>query len=426
MDMFYNLEYKLTGIKKFYFLEYFYILLYSINKYNDKKSTFDSFKDLKEKYQLGESKYRLSAKVKTQEGKLENRYTYTFNQVLEEAISYELVSYEKDKLGFILTTKGKMLLDIYKENSPELFYKKIFILIEEKTNGFNFLIKHCYQSNPIKGGLLIFPIYSPLKLGFEKSDLKSKSSLVNYMHTLKEKLEEDIEKYLNKKLPLDIANQRLFEKLVESELFEDSSTDKFDLNKYNLVTKRIRDYWLGYFLKDIYNINISFSYFDLWSYRARYLGIINTTEFYPNFNGRVVYPISIVSKKVINLDFKEICEYADGDKLYTHEPSWSNFKDSFVETVYDSYHDLKRSNRSYFLSLQDLREMVCFKTKISYDRFVEFLTLSYNLNLKDELKIKISLEADKLPDETNAIYLKREPILIEGKQRNIIAIDLKQ
>lgn len=426
MDIFSNLDYKLTGIRKFYFLEYFYILLHSINKYREHNPTFESFKKLKEKYQLGESKYKLSARSTSQEVKLENRYKYTFNQVLEEAISYELTRHDKDNNSYKLTVKGTQLLEIYNDGDKTKFYYEIFRFIEEKTYGFNYLVNSCYGANSSKGGLMIFPIYSPLKLGFEKSDLKTKSGIKEYMDLLTNHLESDLDKFLNKSINLREANLRLFERLVESNLVQEDNRNYFDLSNYNLIIKRIRDYWLGYFLKDIYNINLSFSYFDLWSYRARYLGIINTTEFYPNFNGRVVYPISIITDSVINTDFRNIFQYPNKKYLYIHEPIWGKFQASFIENVYNSYHDLKRSNRSYFISLQDLRELVCFKTKISYDKFVQFLTLSYNLNLKDQLNIKISLEADKLPEETNAIYMKREPIFIEGKQRNIIAIDLKK
>jgi hypothetical protein len=57
--------------------------------------------------------------------------------------------------------------------------------------------------------------------------------------------------------------------------------------------------------------------------------------------------------------------------------------------------------------------------------FDNFLENAYLTNLKGELKIQISLEADKLPHETSAMYMKREPILINGKYKNIIAINYR-
>src|SRR5579871_395401 len=220
MDIFSNLDYKLTSIRKFYFLEYFYILLYSIDKYEDFNSSFESFKILKEKFQLGESKYKLSARSQNLEGKLENRYIYTFNQVFEEAVNYDFV----DK-SFKLTSRGKKLLEIYHENDKEKFYLEIFRSIEEKTYGFNFLINFCYRVNPDKGGLIILPIYSPLKLGLEKSDLKSGLGIFNYMKVLTNQLEQDLNKFLNKHYHLYDANQKLLDNLIDSELIGDNLSD---------------------------------------------------------------------------------------------------------------------------------------------------------------------------------------------------------
>ena len=56
--------------------------------------------------------------------------------------------------------------------------------------------------------------------------------------------------------------------------------------------------------------------------------------------------------------------------------------------------------------------------------FELFLDTIYKMNLAGELKIRISLEVDKLPEETKAMYLKQEPVMVDGKYRNIIAIDV--
>jgi hypothetical protein len=36
------------------------------------------------------------------------------------------------------------------------------------------------------------------------------------------------------------------------------------------------------------------------------------------------------------------------------------------------------------------------------------------------------MEVDKLPEETKAMYLTKEPVMIDGKYRNIIAIDVSK
>jgi len=87
-----KLKLKLQSVKKFYFLEYFYVLLKSVEKYSEKKQIFDSFKILKQKYQLGESKYkRLIADSETLTKPQLNRYLYTFEQVIDESKEYNLI-----------------------------------------------------------------------------------------------------------------------------------------------------------------------------------------------------------------------------------------------------------------------------------------------------------------------------------------------
>ncbi|MBK8364969.1 MAG: hypothetical protein IPL24_15285 [Bacteroidetes bacterium] len=176
----------------------------------------------------------------------------------------------------------------------------------------------------------------------------------------------------------------------------------------------------------MYKIDLSLSYFELWVYRGKQLGIINANEFYPGFNGKIVYPTSLLMKEKAHSDFKKLFTYKDDTSLYAHTPKWVLNQHEFVNVLFNSYHDIKSRSKSYFINLADLRDMVCFKMKISESVFSDFLKKAYTLNLRDVLKIKISLESDTLPEENKAIYLKREPVIIGGKQKNIIAIELKK
>src|SRR5208283_6091461 len=83
-----------------------------------------------------------------------------------------------------------------------------------------------------------------------------------------------------------------------------------------------------------------------------------------------------------------------------------------------------RIRRAYFVNLASLRELVCFYLKISAHTFELHLNHIYRLNLAGGLRIRISLEVDKLPEETNAVYVKQEPVMVDGSYRNIIAIDI--
>lgn len=218
--------------------------------------------------------------------------------------------------------------------------------------------------------------------------------------------------------------EELLEKLKEDGFISDNMNDSFDTSKYYTLLSRFRKYWLNYFLKEIYNYPFSYSTFSLWIERAKQIGIIYTTEFYPNFSGRIVYPTSIISTKVKNCrDFKELFSYNTGEKLYMHCPSIENNINSFVEILHKEFILLQNSRKTHFINLTDLKERVCFKMRLPQFIFDSFLEYAYNLNLKNKLPVQISLEADKLPQETKAMYLNREPILVNGKYKNIISIN---
>lgn len=417
---------KIVAIRKFYFLEYFDILLKSVEYSPNENLAFSVFIKFKDKNKLGESKYKKSHhSTDYSSTKTITHLKYTFDEVVDESIDLGLVYkvYKEIKL----TPLGSKLLQISKEKGLEKFNLEIFKLMEQKSQGFKYFIDSCYRANPKKNGLIAFPIYSPLKLGFAKNEIVNrKEAILSYFKMLKEKLEADLKTYLGTEYDLEDANKVLIRKINSSGLIDTASYSQSVSTNYNKIIKRTRDYWINYFLKEVYQFDLSLSYFELWAYRAKQLGIINTHEFYPGFNGKIVYPVSIIMSEKSNSDFKELYSYQDGNKLYCHSPKWKGNQNEFVDLLFRSYHDIKARSKSYFINLADLRDMVCYKMKISETVFNEFLKKAYLLNLKNLLKIKISLETDKLPEETKAIYLKREPVLISGKPKNIIAIELKK
>ena len=413
------------SVKKFYFLEYFYVLLKSIEKYSEKDLVFNSFKMLKHKHRLGESKYKtLASEVDNPSKPQLNRYWYTFEQVIDEAGEYGLVNFSSDKTNLSLTKKGIALLKQYEEQGLKEYNQALFEFMEAKYGAFRYIIEFLYKVNKYKPGLLVFPNYSPRQLHFERMAIKTREDIVKYSEVLVKRLEEDIQKYLGEKKNLSDKNKQLLTMLTEASLIPRASNQEFSPEKYNVITKRFRDFWINYFLKEVYEYDYSLNSFDIWTYRGKQIGIIQATEFYPNFNGRLVYPTSVVLKSVQSNDFRSLYDYTDGLSLFVHEPKGDNNQDRFVDSLVKAYFELRRSNRSYFINLSALREIVCYNMKISESLFEEFLNTVYKLNLAGELKVKISLEVDKLPEETQAMYLKREPVMVDGKYRNIIAIDV--
>jgi hypothetical protein len=300
--------------------------------------------------------------------------------------------------------------------------------MENRFYAFHQIINFCYEANKKKGGLLVFPGYTPIRLGFEKNKIKTSGDIEHYLKTLQRKLESDIEEHLNRRIDLTEQREMLIKNLIESGLLPGSGSEEFDPDKYNSIIIRIRKFWLGEFLKRIYGYEYSYSSFDIWTYRGKQIGVIHATEFYPGFSGKIVYPTSVIINNKSSQDFEKMFSYSNGDYLYIHSPSWEDKKnrDEFVDSLLKAYFNLKKANRSYYINLADTRELVCYNLKISQHLFNSFLEKAYFLNLKGQLKVKISLEADKLPQETGAQYLKRDPVMVDGKYRNIIAIDVSK
>jgi len=411
--------------KKFYFLEYFYILLQSIEASSSQSEIFSKFIYLKAKYLLGESRYRKI--VSEEDGKNSRRigrYRYTFKQVLSEAVEYELVI----TLGSQITIQpmGKQALEIYKNHGQSEFNYFLGQIMEKHYRAFRYLIEKCYQvnANPRNAGLLIFPIYSAYKLEFERDTLQTVSDLKEYFKQLAIRLEQDIEKYLAKKVSLSAKNDELIEDLIKAGFISSSSGhDKFKKDDYNVILKRARDFWLRYFLQDLYQFDISLTSFELWAYRAKQIGILHITEFYPdlNFNGRIIYPLSAIKIQNPNPSFRQLVTYSDQKGLYMHIPVW-NDGEEFVNSLHRAYVETRQTAKTYFVSLPAVRERVCYNLKMPEYLFDDYLGRAYRI--RDSLKIRISLEVDKLPEKSNLTYLHREPVIVDGRYRNIIAIDL--
>jgi hypothetical protein len=414
----------LQSVRKFYFLEYFYVLLKSVEKYSDKEHVFDSFKSLKQTKRLGESKYkRLTSEEPLSKAQL-GRYRFTFEQVMDEAKEYRLINEEGSLLR--LTDEGTKLISKYQEEGSVSFNRALFELMEGNYRAFRYLIDFLYRANLHKPGFLIFPNYSPRQLHFERSNVRTWNDIKQYSESLAVKLQQDIKEFLGKDRDLRSENKKLLSKLKASGLFPQASSAEFAQGKYNVITKRFRDFWINYFLKEIYGYGYSLPSFDIWTYRGKQIGIIHATEFYPGFNGRIVYPTSILRDGTKSKDFHRLYDYGDGLSLYVHEPNEedTNNREEFVDKLVKGYFKLRRFSRSYFVNLSALRELVCLDMKISEHVFEAFLNSIYKLNLAGQLKVQISLEVDRLPEETQAMYLKQEPVMVDGKYRNIIAIDV--
>jgi hypothetical protein len=277
----------LQSVKRFYFLDYFYILLQSIEKHPQREDVFNAFKVLKQEHRLGESKYkRLTEDGTNLTERQQKRYRYTFELVVEESKEYGFIE-EEDGEGnergraFRLTSEGKQLLGEYTEKGAASFNRSIFQFMEDKYQAFRILIEFLYRANPHRSGVLIFPHYSPLDLHFERKSMQNRDDIFRYAHELAKKLQEDIERYVGSKENLqkilDDKNKEILAKLISDGVLPQKPNAPFNPGDYNKITKRIRAFWITYFLKDLYECPYTMSTFEIWIYRARQIGIIHAT-----------------------------------------------------------------------------------------------------------------------------------------------------
>ncbi|MBK8364968.1 MAG: hypothetical protein IPL24_15280 [Bacteroidetes bacterium] len=138
-----------------------------------------------------------------------HHYWYTFQEVIEESAFLGLI--EKDRSILKLTSLGNKLLLVSSKGS-EKFNHEIFLLMESRLQGFRYLIEASYLANPENNGLLIFPVYSPLKLGMNKQEIVSSNNIREYAQLLREKIEIDIEYYLSQKISLDKPTSEIIKK----------------------------------------------------------------------------------------------------------------------------------------------------------------------------------------------------------------------
>lgn len=229
-------------VQKFYFLEYFYVLLKSVQLYSQEDRIFEYFLDLKQQKQLGESKYKKSAYMDMDKEFSPNQmvhFTYTFREVLTETEGYSLV--KRTLPNFIhLTDLGEQAIEIYEEQGVIEFNKFLFRLMERKYFAFEYLLDVCYSANPAKYGLLVFPLYSPYRLGFERGSIVTSRDFIEYFHVLQEKLESDIHKHLEKVISLDEENKTLIRGLIDAKILPEDLSQPFEANQYNVIVKRGR------------------------------------------------------------------------------------------------------------------------------------------------------------------------------------------
>ena len=146
----------LLNAKRFYFIEYYALLLEAIDKFALVTQAQRDFIKQKNSNFLGLSRYR-KISTNVEDGTLlksKDQYEYTFSQVLLECKDFSLVAENKETKEFLLTDDGQKLLNAYKED--KVLYRKLLLkIMEKKYNAFQYLLNKFYNISPQKSGLII-------------------------------------------------------------------------------------------------------------------------------------------------------------------------------------------------------------------------------------------------------------------------------
>jgi hypothetical protein len=161
-----------------------------------------------------------------------------------------------------LGVQNKRLLLQYRTEGIRAFNLSVFKLMENAHKAFRTLVEFLYEANSKGSGVLVFPHYSPLKLHFNRKNIQTTKDMTLYMESLVKKLQVDIQRYLKRNVDLTEKNQELLKKITHDGLLSEKLSKRFDPRDYNKIIKRVRDFWLTYFLQELYKCQSSMTTFD--------------------------------------------------------------------------------------------------------------------------------------------------------------------
>ncbi len=160
-----------------------------------------------------------------------------------------------------------------------------------------------------------------------------------------------------------------------------------------------------------------------WSSRLEDLGLLYYTDHNPKIPGRILFPVCAFKNK-LNPNFQIIGQIKNpkNQPLQLFKPNWSDFKSTFLLTLYEQYAKKHSTIKSMYVSIQDVRDEVCRILRINSLTFDEFLELASSNSLNNEINYRISLESDIREDQRGRAQSSRRPVYVYNKVVTIIAI----
>lgn len=402
-------KFSMTSVQRVYHTDFFYFLLFVINKEGSvsESNVYSYLLNNREKIRELSSNLLSEKKIFS---------LYAIRSTLKESIRFKFINLKKGRIS--LTVKGEHLLQAFSLRDYDQV-DRIIAEENEKTYGaFSFLIENLYKVSKVSG-LVVFPKPSPKEFDLNFQKLSEKNYLEIYSKKFSEYAKKDIERYTRVNIDSREVEMLLFTNLSNVII----KAKEKNVQKINMP-REVKDIMYDYYIKKFFENKLDRVSLNIWIERGKELGIINSSEFYPGTFSKVIYPTAMLSES-IPANFLQLTNtMSSSQKIIKFNPAWNIFKEQFVAALWKSYTTLSNSINSFFISVLDLKDVVCFQLQISERLFTGFLSNAYKESINNAIEWDISMEVDRLP-EFRTFKSKRYPILINGVPKNIIAIKIK-
>ena len=162
--------------------------------------------------------------------------------------------------------------------------------------------------------------------------------------------------------------------------------------------------------------------FVVWCPRLEEFGLIVYTDYKPEIPGRLIFPTCTFENRDDREDYQKIdsVNTPANDPLFIYSPKWENINKLFIKVLRETYDDYYNVQRIIYISLQDIRDEVCRRVRISTKLFDTFLKKTYEASIKGEINLSISLETDLREDMK--VQVNRRGVYVDNTLYTLIAI----
>lgn len=164
--------------------------------------------------------------------------------------------------------------------------------------------------------------------------------------------------------------------------------------------------------------------FMVWCPRLETFGLLYYTDYFEEIPGRLLFPCSFYSTNKPNRNFYpiEFIQSPEQKMLYKHSPTWSDFKNVFLSTLYECYQARYNKEGIIYVSIQQVRDEVCRLLRINTHTFENFISFAFRESIKREIEFSIALETDIREDQKSGFQILRRPVFINNVPNSLIAI----